>query len=82
MTSIEIEYCVPCGLLDPAIETQTRLLNEFRRELDGITLVPSHGGVFIVTADGETIWDKEVHGADLDIELIVDAINDRLQTEA
>lgn len=82
MTSVEIEYCVPCGLLDPAIETQTRLLNEFGRELDGVTLVPGHGGVFIVTAADETIWDKGVHGADLDLELIVDAINDRLPAEA
>ncbi|WP_222913711.1 Rdx family protein [Natrinema sp. SYSU A 869] len=82
MTSVEIEYCVPCGLLDPAIETQTRLLNEFGQELDSVTLIPGHGGVFIVTADGETIWDKGVHGADLDLELIVDAINDRLPSEA
>lgn len=82
MTSVKIEYCVPCGLLDPAIETQARLLNEYGRELDGVTLVPGHGGVFILTADGETIWDKEVHGADLDLELIVDAINDRLPVEA
>lgn len=82
MTSVEIEYCVPCGLLDPAIETQTRLLNEFGQELDGITLTPGHGGVFIVTADGETIWDIAVHGADLNLDLIVDAINDRLPAKA
>ncbi|ADB62869.1 conserved hypothetical protein (plasmid) [Haloterrigena turkmenica DSM 5511] len=82
MTSVEIKYCVPCGLLNPAIETQTRLLNEFGQELDSVTLIPGHGGVFIVTADGETIWEKGVHGADLDLELIVDAINDRLLSEA
>ncbi|RBI60246.1 hypothetical protein DMJ13_18020 [halophilic archaeon] len=82
MTAIEIEYCVPCGLLEPAIETQTRLLNEFGQDLDEVTLIPGHGGVFIVTADGETIWDKEVHGADLDLNLIVEAINDQLPAEA
>ncbi len=38
MTSVEIEYCVPCGLLDPAIERQTGLLDEFVQELDGVTL--------------------------------------------
>ena len=82
MTAIEIEYCVPCGLLEPAIETQTRLLTEFGQDLDGVTLSPGHGGVFVVTADGETIWDKEVHGADLDLNLIVEAINDQLPAEA
>jgi selenoprotein W-related protein len=65
-------------LLEPAIETQTRLLNEFGRDLDGVTLIPCHGDVFVVTVDSEMIWDKEIHGADLDLELIVDAINDRL----
>ena len=82
MTSVEIEYCVPRGLLDLAIEAQTRLLNEFGRELDSVTLIPGHGGGFIPTADGETIWDKRVHGADLSLDLIVDAINDRLPAEA
>lgn len=82
MTAVEIEYCVPCGLLDPAIKTQTRLLNEFGQNLDGVTLTPGHGGVFIVTADGETIWNKDVHGADLDVELIVEAITDRRPAEA
>jgi selenoprotein W-related protein len=78
MTAIEIEYCVPCGLLEPAIETQTRLLNEFGQDLDGATLTPGHGGVCIVTAAGETIWDKEVHGADLDLEVLVEAVDERL----
>lgn len=82
MTAVEIEYCVPCGLLDSAIKTQTRLLSEFGQDLDGVTLTPGHGGVFIVTADGETIWNKDVHGADLDLELIVEAINDRRPVEA
>ena len=82
MTAVEIEYCVPCGLLDPAIETQTRLLEEFGRDLDGVTLVPGHGGVFVVTADGETIWDKDVHGGDLDLDLVVEAIDDRLPAES
>lgn len=39
MIAIEIAYCVPCGLLEPAIATQTRLLNEFSQNLDGVTLV-------------------------------------------
>jgi selenoprotein W-related protein len=77
MTVIEIEYCVPCGLLNSAIETQTRLLNEFGQDLDGVTLTPGHGGVFIVTVDGEVIWKKDVHGANLDVELIVGAVDDR-----
>lgn len=82
MTTVEIEYCVPCGLLEPAVETQARLLNEFGRDLDGVTLTPGHGGVFVVTADGETVWEKGVHGSDPDPDHIVEAVDDRLPAEA
>lgn len=82
MTSVDIEYCVPCGLLDRAIKTQARLLNEFGQDLDEVTLTPGHGGVFIVTADGETIWDTDVHGTDLDLELIVETIDNQSLAEA
>ena len=82
MTAIEIEYCVPCGLLDQAIATQTRLLNEFGQHLGDVTLIPGHGGVFIVTVNGETIWDKSVHGAEMDMDLIVNAVDDHISAEA
>jgi selenoprotein W-related protein len=41
-----------------------------------------YGGVFVVAADGETIWDREIHGSDPDLDLIVEAIDDRLPAEA
>lgn len=82
MTAVDIEYCVPCGFLDRAVETQTRLLKEFGRDLDGVTLTPGHGGVFVVTAGGETVWDRDVHGADADLDLVVDAVAEQLTTNA
>lgn len=82
MTTIEIEYCVPCGLLDPAVETQTKLLDEFGQTLDGVTLTPGHGGVFKVYVHGETVWDKDVHGSDLDLDLIVDVVAERTEATA
>lgn len=78
MTDVTIEYCVPCGLLEQAVETQTALLERFGRDLDGVTLEPGHGGVFKVHAGGETVWDEDVHGADFDPELIGDAVADRV----
>lgn len=82
MTHTEIEYCVPCGLLAPALETQRALLEEFGQQLDGVQLTPGHGGVFEVSVDGETIWDREVHGGEPDLELIVAAVDDRLEATA
>lgn len=82
MTDVTIEYCVPCGLLDAAVETQTALLERFGRDLDAVALQPGHGGVFEVRADGDTVWDKDVHGGDVDLAVVGDAVADRLDAEA
>lgn len=58
MADVEIEYCVPCGHLDKAIETQRTLLAEFGQDLDGVRLKTGDGGVFKVRVDGEEIFDK------------------------
>jgi selenoprotein W-related protein len=79
MTSVEVEYCVPYGLRDLAIQTQTRLLDEFGQKLDSVTLSPGHGGVFVVRADSEKVLGKDVRGADLDLELIAETVKDCLQ---
>lgn len=77
MTAIEIEYCVPCGLLSPALKTEQALLDEFGQEVDGVTLRPGHGGVFTIRVDDEVVWDKDVHGGDLDLNLVADAVRER-----
>jgi len=77
-TAIAIEYCVPCGFRESAVETQLALLDRFRPVSRQPRARPGHGGVFEVRVDGETIWDKEVHGSDLDLELIGDAVEERL----
>lgn len=55
---VEIEYCVPCGLLPAAEETAHALLAHFGRDLAALWLVPSHAGVFRVQVDGAEIFDK------------------------
>lgn len=82
MTEVNIEYCVPCGLLEPAVETQESLLEEFGRDLDGVRLQPGHGGVFKVRADDELIWDKDDHDGKVDLTAIAEALNDRIYAEA
>ena len=66
MTSVEIEYCVPCGHLDRASELQNLLLSQFGQDLDSVALVTGDGGVFQVRADGETVFDKADEGYDAD----------------
>ena len=80
MTTVEIEYCVPCGLLDRAIETQRQLLAEYGQRLDAVTLRTGDGGVFVVRVDGDVILDTDERGYDVDE--IADAVGDRLESGA
>jgi selenoprotein W-related protein len=61
---VEIEYCVPCGLLDKAIEVERMLLAEFGSKLDSVRLRTGSGGVFKVRADAEEIFDSKRDGWD------------------
>jgi len=67
MPSVEIQYCVPCGHLERAIDTQRALLAEFGQGLDGVRLKTGQGGVFTVDVDGERVFDKKVTAYDLDL---------------
>lgn len=76
MTSIEIEYCVPCGKLPQAIELQEAILSEFGQSLQEVSLVTGDSGIFEVRADGELIYDSDEEGYDVDE--IVGRIDDRV----
>lgn len=52
MTSVEIEYCVPCGFLERAEDVQHALLTSFGERLDRVALVTGDHGVFEVRVDG------------------------------
>ena len=82
MTELNIEYCVPCGLLDPAVETQETLLEEFGRDLDGVRLQPGQGGVFKIRADDEIVWDKDEHGGEIDVAAITKTVRGRIHDHA
>lgn len=82
MVTAEVEYCVPCGLLDPAVDVQRELLERFGRDLDGVRLTPGHGGVFKVYVDDELVFDKAEHGNGIDRDAIVSAVDDWIPAEA
>ncbi|ACV48906.1 MULTISPECIES: SelT/SelW/SelH family protein [Halomicrobium] len=66
MSTVEIEYCVPCGFRERAIEMSEAILNGCERELDELSLVMGDHGVFRVNVDGETVYDKAEDSAELD----------------
>ena len=66
MTRVEIEYCVPCGMLNRAQDVSAALLRQFGEELDEVALVTGDDGVFVVRADGDVVFDKTEDGYDVD----------------
>ena len=66
MTTVDIEYCVPCGMLDRAQTVQHELLDRFGEELERVSLVTGDQGVFTVSVDGERVFDKEEDEYDVD----------------
>jgi selenoprotein W-related protein len=74
---VEIEYCVPCGHLERAIDTQRVILSEFGQKLRSVALVTGDKGVFKIRVDGEQIFDKK-SGDAYDEAVILSAIKERL----
>ena len=66
MTAIDIEYCVPCGMLDRAQTVQHELLDRFGEKVDRVSLVTGDDGVFTVDVDGERVFDKDEDAYDVD----------------
>jgi selenoprotein W-related protein len=77
MTDVEIEYCVPCGHLDRAIDVQREILSDLADQVEGVRLVTGDGGDFIVRVDGEAIYDKSTAEGAFDVETLKDEIGAR-----
>lgn len=72
---VEIEYCVPCGHLNRAIDTQRSILEHFGRKIEGVKLKTGHGGVFTIRVDDDEIYAK---GEGFDLDRIIDDIDTRV----
>lgn len=76
MTTVEIEYCVPCGFLSRAEDVQHALLTSFGEDLEAVTLRTGDHGVFVVRADDEVVFDKAED--EFDVDGIVRSVRERL----
>ncbi len=66
MTTVEIEYCVPCGFRERALDVQQAILNGLETELDELSLVMGDHGVFQVRVDDAVVYDKAEDTLDVD----------------
>ena len=64
MADVEIEYCVPCGFLNRAVDLAEALLSTFGADIDSVSPVTGDHGVFEVRVDGTVASDKAEDGAD------------------
>ena len=55
-----------------------QILTEFKQEIQGLTLVPSDGGRFEVSLDGELIYSKLETGEFPTLEVLRDKVRKRL----
>ena len=55
-----------------------KLFDEFGREISSLTLIPSDGGVYEVSVDGELIYSKKATGRHAEYEEISEKIKERL----
>jgi selenoprotein W-related protein len=76
VTDVEIEYCVPCGFRDRALDVSRAILNACEDELASLTLMTGAHGIFQVRVDGRMVYDKD------ETEFDVDAIARRVRAEA
>lgn len=76
MSDVAIEYCVPCGFRERALNVQEAVLNGVEDEIDELSLVMGDHGVFQIRVDEETVFDKE--DDEFDVDAIVRSVRDAL----
>ena len=59
MVKIQLEYCVPWNHTARAVSLADELLSEFAAEIESFKLVPSDGGRFEFTVDGDLLYSKK-----------------------
>ncbi len=67
MTTVEIEYCHPCGFLERALTVQEAIHRAFANgALEATQLTVGDHGVFVVRVDGTVVFDVAEDAFDTD----------------
>lgn len=59
MNKIRIEYCTSWGYIGRAVALARSLLNEHKNNIEELSIIPSSGGVFEITLNGELLFSKK-----------------------
>lgn len=75
---IVITYCTQCHWLLRAAWMAQELLSTFTEDLAEVALAPATGGIFLITYDGELLWDRKKDGGFPDVKTLKQLVRDRL----
>ena len=59
---LSIEYCTSWGYLSEAVGLTKFILGTYKDDFEAVQLIPSAGGVFLVTLNDEKIYSKKEKG--------------------
>src|SRR5215218_7811523 len=75
---IAITYCSQCQWLLRAAWMAQELLSTSGTDLGEVALLPSTGGIFQVTYNGDLLWDRKQDGGFPDAKILKQRVRDRL----
>ena len=78
---IVITYCTQCNWLMRSAWMAQELLSTFGTDLGEVALAPGTGGVFAITYDGESIWERKRDGGFPDVKSLKQRVRDKLDPE-
>ena len=78
---VEIRYCTQCRWLLRAAWMAQELLSTFGQDLGAVALIPSTGGAFEITLDGETIWERKRDGGFPEAKVLKQRVRDHAWPE-
>jgi selenoprotein W-related protein len=77
--TITIEYCPQCGWMLRAAYMAQELLTTFTTEIHAVTLQPATlAGTYIVTVDGEVLFDRRKEGRFPETKELKQLVRDRV----
>ncbi|RMD01719.1 SelT/SelW/SelH family protein [Aquitalea palustris] len=75
---IAIEYCTGCRWQLRAAWMAQELLTTFEKEVAEVALRPGSGGVFRISIDEQTLWDRKRDGGFPDIKQLKQLVRDQV----
>lgn len=74
-TNVEIQYCVPCGHLERALDIQKSLLEHFGQKIGGVRLKTGGDGIFTIHVNDDKVYDKDDA---FDLQALISSVEERL----